>query len=542
MKRQELQELSLFVENFPKGMQWKGLWHLFARHGDVIEAFIAGKLSRGEKRFGFVRFRCKTNAMRTMERMNGFSVYRFRLTVKLAYPKKRRQFLNQAGTNRGKSANQWDIRIVRHGWKYQVNWIEEIVEVNVGNMKYEISVVEIGFKDETCDPLLLKGKLNKNDHNGVPTKENQSESSSDTRKNSLPLEDNLNCSIEEDALEVMNFGSKSKGNVERSTESSTKSVQSKPSDKMNRNWSKVVQNLSQMAELNRACVNPVEDEAINVVHIGKDHIEGCFLAALEINRQLAKVDILGVKPDKDCTCKAVENEKSCEGDISVLEQSNGQLGLTNCFDFNLAKDMIKSPREVVGKDLEVNTNGIQDSQLENMDPVTSQALEDIRCMGLQNMVGKTLSPLERTKDKSYWEKWVDRQNNAQVNLGDSFAYREMVGSLEESRGFFPDYAPKRRKGKRYGSLIGFQDKFLLEKERKKRNRTLRRVKKSKNDIEMSELSGRFLSDSDLMARWNAAVKEARNTLELGKRVGFQIEGDESEAVRELALLDWNQSV
>ncbi|KAK9032551.1 hypothetical protein V6N11_056811 [Hibiscus sabdariffa] len=213
---------------------------------------------------------------------------------------------------------------------------------------------------------------------------------------------------------------------------------------MNRNWSKVVQNLSQMAELNRACVNPVEDEAINVVHIGKDHIEGCFLAALEINRQLAKVDILGVKPDKDCTCKAVENEKSCEGDISVLEQSNGQLGLTNCFDFNLAKDMIKSPREVVGKDLEVNTNGIQDSQLENMDPVTSQALEDIRCMGLQNMVGKTLSPLERTKDKSYWEKWVDRQNNAQVNLGDSFAYREMVGSLEESRGFFPDYAPKRR--------------------------------------------------------------------------------------------------
>ncbi|KAK9007436.1 hypothetical protein V6N11_074363 [Hibiscus sabdariffa] len=77
LKSQELQEVSLFAENLPWGMQWKGLWHLFARHGDVTEAFVAGKLSRGGKRFGFVRFRCKTDAMRTMERLNGFSVYGF---------------------------------------------------------------------------------------------------------------------------------------------------------------------------------------------------------------------------------------------------------------------------------------------------------------------------------------------------------------------------------------------------------------------------------------------------------------------------------
>ncbi|KAK8626632.1 hypothetical protein V6N13_134272 [Hibiscus sabdariffa] len=69
LKSQELQEVSLFAENLPWGMQWKGLWHLFARHGDVTEAFVAGKLSRGGKRFGFVRFRCKTDAMRTMERV-----------------------------------------------------------------------------------------------------------------------------------------------------------------------------------------------------------------------------------------------------------------------------------------------------------------------------------------------------------------------------------------------------------------------------------------------------------------------------------------
>ncbi|KAK9007435.1 hypothetical protein V6N11_074359 [Hibiscus sabdariffa] len=371
---------------------------------------------------------------------------------------------------------------------------------------------------------------------------NQSESSLDTGKSSLPLDDKLNCSVEKDALEVMNIGSKPKGNVERSIESSSKSAQSKSSDKMNRNWSKVVQNLSQTSELNRACMNPVEDEAINVVHIGKDHIEGCFSAALELDRQLAEVDIMGAKLDKDCARKAVEKEVSCEGGLSVQEQCNDQLGLTNCLDFSLGKDTSKSPREAVGQDLEVNTNGKQDSQLENMDLVTSQALEDIRCMGLQTVVGETLNPLERTKGKSYWEACVDKQNNAQMDLGVSTAYPEILDTLEESSGFFPELATKRRKGKRYGSLIGFQDKVLSEQERKKRDRALRRVKKSKNDIELSEISGRSLSDSDLTAKWNAAVKEARKTLEFGKRVGFQIVGDESEAVRELVLLDWNHSV
>ncbi|KAK9042066.1 hypothetical protein V6N11_017147 [Hibiscus sabdariffa] len=39
-----------------------------------------------------------------------------------------------------------------------------------------------------------------------------------------------------------------------------------------------------------------------------------------------------------------------------------------------------------------------------------------------------------------------------------------------------------------------------------------------------------------MARWNAA----RKALELEKSLSVQIKGDESEAVRDLTLLDWNQ--
>ncbi|KAK8998073.1 hypothetical protein V6N11_012605 [Hibiscus sabdariffa] len=34
-------EVSLFVENIPSRMHWKGLWYLFLKYGDVVASFIA---------------------------------------------------------------------------------------------------------------------------------------------------------------------------------------------------------------------------------------------------------------------------------------------------------------------------------------------------------------------------------------------------------------------------------------------------------------------------------------------------------------------
>ncbi|KAK8695492.1 hypothetical protein V6N13_000651 [Hibiscus sabdariffa] len=65
-------------------MHWKGLWHSFARHGEVVVAYIASKLSRGGKRFGFVRMGSKEDAERAVERLHGFRLYGSKLTVKLA--------------------------------------------------------------------------------------------------------------------------------------------------------------------------------------------------------------------------------------------------------------------------------------------------------------------------------------------------------------------------------------------------------------------------------------------------------------------------
>ncbi|KAK8681352.1 hypothetical protein V6N13_053756 [Hibiscus sabdariffa] len=66
---------TLCVENIPKAMQWKGLWHAFERDGDVIEAYIARKLSISGRKFGFVRFKSRDDATRAIDRLNGFTLY-----------------------------------------------------------------------------------------------------------------------------------------------------------------------------------------------------------------------------------------------------------------------------------------------------------------------------------------------------------------------------------------------------------------------------------------------------------------------------------
>ncbi|KAK8699925.1 hypothetical protein V6N13_018333 [Hibiscus sabdariffa] len=84
MGENEHEAISLFVENLPRTVHWKGLWHAFTRHGDVLDTFIARKLSREGMKLGFVRMKSRKNVVRTIERMDGFTLYGYRLTVRLA--------------------------------------------------------------------------------------------------------------------------------------------------------------------------------------------------------------------------------------------------------------------------------------------------------------------------------------------------------------------------------------------------------------------------------------------------------------------------
>ncbi|GKC11132.1 Rop guanine nucleotide exchange factor 7-like protein [Tanacetum coccineum] len=47
---------SFYVTNMPPALTSKGLWNVCASHGRLVDAFIANKLSKGGKRFGFIIF------------------------------------------------------------------------------------------------------------------------------------------------------------------------------------------------------------------------------------------------------------------------------------------------------------------------------------------------------------------------------------------------------------------------------------------------------------------------------------------------------
>ncbi|KAK8682418.1 hypothetical protein V6N13_054806 [Hibiscus sabdariffa] len=56
----------------PPKLHWSGLRRVFGRQGDIVDSFIARKLDKTGKRFGFVRFSNRVDADRAIERLNGF--------------------------------------------------------------------------------------------------------------------------------------------------------------------------------------------------------------------------------------------------------------------------------------------------------------------------------------------------------------------------------------------------------------------------------------------------------------------------------------
>ncbi|KAL4383448.1 hypothetical protein GQ457_15G029340 [Hibiscus cannabinus] len=342
------QTTTLFVHNIPTRMHWKGLWHAFGKHGDVVDAFIARKMSRVGKRFGFVRFARRSDADRAMGRLNGFSLYGFRIFVAFAKFNGRSEY-----------------------WRKQ-NYGEE-EEKNLGTCRGRRAV-------ETTTTV---------------------------------------CSVKSIVDRLLSWG----------------------------------------------------------------------LGEIKIQR-------LGA-----------------------------------------VKETAASWVDVVSR--------CQKGEVEPSSVVSHRAEDNSRCLGLLSDVSEGLISKESTKKTSSWAASVDALNNAlnnnydnldsvvpinQKDFGVSVVEDEVAvsrGFLSEEEGdktFFPELAPviSKRKGKKYASLLDFQDKVLTELERKKRDRAIKRNKAKKKELECSELFGRSLSDSDLAAKWILATREARKALKLGKKIGFHI--------------------
>ncbi|GKA82299.1 RNA-directed DNA polymerase, eukaryota [Tanacetum coccineum] len=75
---------SFYVTNMPPALTSKGLWNVCASHGRLIDAFIANRLSKGGKRFGFIKFLGVKDANSIVNSMSNIWIGSFHLYITLA--------------------------------------------------------------------------------------------------------------------------------------------------------------------------------------------------------------------------------------------------------------------------------------------------------------------------------------------------------------------------------------------------------------------------------------------------------------------------
>ncbi|KAL4342595.1 hypothetical protein GQ457_08G017360 [Hibiscus cannabinus] len=103
------------------------------------------------------------------------------------------------------------------------------------------------------------------------------------------------------------------------------------------------------------------------------------------------------------------------------------------------------------------------------------------------------------------------------------------------------HSPKKKGPKKYGSLRAIQDMVLTDADRKKIDMVLRRLKKRGKSWVEKEISDDSFTSLDLRQRPNLLLQKAKTTIEFGRQVGFEIEGDPNEAILDLARIIENQS-
>ncbi|KAE8672538.1 hypothetical protein F3Y22_tig00111837pilonHSYRG00144 [Hibiscus syriacus] len=76
--------VTLFVDNLPSKLHWKGLWKIFGRQGGVSSMFIASKGSTRRSRFAFARTGSRDDALWKLQRLNGLIINDSRISVAMS--------------------------------------------------------------------------------------------------------------------------------------------------------------------------------------------------------------------------------------------------------------------------------------------------------------------------------------------------------------------------------------------------------------------------------------------------------------------------
>nr|GEX26692.1 hypothetical protein [Tanacetum cinerariifolium] len=82
--------IAIFITNFPTAVSSKDLWKLYDRHGVVADVYIARKLSKSGRRFGFVRFIKSPDQATLLEDLNEIWIGSYHLFAAVARSERNR--------------------------------------------------------------------------------------------------------------------------------------------------------------------------------------------------------------------------------------------------------------------------------------------------------------------------------------------------------------------------------------------------------------------------------------------------------------------
>ncbi|KAK8494974.1 hypothetical protein V6N12_034292 [Hibiscus sabdariffa] len=222
-------------------------------------------------------------------------------------------------------------------------------------------------------------------------------------------------------------------------------------------------------------VNSQKEDALNAAIFGNLKINDYNYDLVETNNHLGESEMKGME-DRINQLETQEhvstvNERKGEAVVSkIVEKVNGQV-------------------EVPAKDL-VILNNLQESRVPTSVGLSLRAREELSVMDAVEF----------------------------ANGEESFELSELQYLTKVSK----------KKERKIGSLSKIQDRFLSEVEKRKRDRVKKRLKKEEIEETISELEGRSITYSDIEARREILLKEAQNTLAVGKTVGIDFIGDEQE--------------
>ncbi|KAK8652711.1 hypothetical protein V6N13_126736 [Hibiscus sabdariffa] len=561
--------ISLFVENLPERLHWIGLWFAFARHGEVVNVYIARKRSRGGKRFGFVRMKNLEEADHVTQRLNGAILYGSRLVVKLARDNQgqgcKRNTTEDIGKGKFKRiighVENEDLRNLRRCLAGVMDMVCSVSSIHSRLLKWglgDINVQRLGAKtyrltimDEELSQMLEDvnwSYLKEIFSDVIPWSEKTSYNERATwlEIRGLPLHCWNNVSLKKvadlwEVFEALGENDKHSPDCEKAT-ILISTIQVKKIDEVIEVeiGDRVFQVGVKEIGFNDGTLYPLCNQRKKKEKSYEKSDESVSESVSDLKLDSEKKRLEAVEDDRSCSGTEVEvlNAMCAEKDhIKFLNRENEICGdkiIEAELMGGVSKDQILTAIHGNGDEesnKKVCTLG-HDEKLTAGNSVGTQRVISVEKVGQEITkadgsnndsirVSLTRSGPEsktgvgfKDKFKSSWANMLDETLNSDKGLNLS-NHGKALSDGENEKDFFAELeARKGKETKKFGSLLELQNKSITVGERRKRDKSLRSGKWSKQFLEETEFSGKSLSDSDIKSRVSILVKEAKQVLNL----------------------------